>query len=102
MISLSANRALWNKSNDRERTRIHLFDVAFHTSHKKTDVGNFHIALFDLIFRLLGATDIQYANLLSHNPTIEFSGMLELVQIFSSPDIYQSIEVIQYHQKQPE
>jgi hypothetical protein len=84
------------------KTEIHLFDIAFHASHKKTDVGNFHIALFDLIFRLLGATDIQYAYLLSHNPTIESSGMLELVQLFSSPDIYQSIEVMQCHKKQPE
>ena len=55
-----------------------------------------------LIFRLLGATDIQYAYLLSYNPTIESAGMLELVRLFSSPDISQAIEVMQHHQKQPE
>ncbi len=81
---------------------VHLFDAAFHKSHKKTDVGNFQIALFDFISRLLGVTNIQYACPLSHNPTIESSGMLELVQLFSSPDIYQSIEVMQCHKKQPE
>ena len=81
---------------------VHLFDVAVHKYHKKTDVGNFQIALFDLISRLLGAASIQYACPLSHNPTIESSGMPELVQIFSSPDIYQSIEVMQCHKKQPE
>ncbi len=54
------------------------------------------------IFLPLGATDIQYAYLLSHNPTIESSGMLELAQLFSSPDISQAIEVMQSHQRQPE
>jgi len=36
--------ALWNKSNDRKkRLEFHLFDVAFHTSHKKTDADIDHI-----------------------------------------------------------